>query len=239
MCTLTFLPSTKEKIFTFSRDEQNSRKNAVPKFHQIKNKNIFFPKDERKGGTWIATDAELFVCLLNAKHRDEISKSYQNSRGNVVLDRFQYDHNDLFFENLIVNDTAPFTLIIFNKKEEILIEISWDGIEKTLRNLDLEHPKIWSSSTLYSINVAEMRVNWFQNFLNTTENKPDDIWEFHQKKHTENLEHNILMKRNDGRETTSISQLKFTNQVCSFRYLDLKNTTQKEEQWNIQDLQLH
>lgn len=130
-------------------------------------------------------------------------------------------------------------MIIFNKKEEILIEISWDGIEKTLRNLDLEHPKIWSSSTLYSINVAEMRVNWFQNFLNTTENKPDDIWEFHQKKHTENLEHNILMKRNDGRETTSISQLKFTNQVCSFRYLDLKNTTQKEEQWNIQDLQLH
>ena len=130
-------------------------------------------------------------------------------------------------------------MIIFNKKEEILIEISWDGIEKKLRNLDLEHPKIWSSSTLYSKNVAEMRANWFQNFLNTTENKPDDIWEFHQKKHTENLEHNILMKRNNDRETTSISQLKFTNQVCSFRYLDLKNTTQKEEQWNIQDLQLH
>ena len=239
MCTLTFVPTNDKKIFTFSRDEDVSRKNTIPQNYSVKGKKIFFPKDERKGGTWIATDAELFVCLLNAKHHSEISKNYQNSRGNIVIERFLFENNNIFFENLILRETAPFILVIFNKTEETLAEISWNGIEKKLKNLDIKLPKIWSSSSLYSKDVAELRKVWFQNFLIKKENNAEQIWEFHQEDLSENLEQNILMKRNDGKETTSLSQIKFEEQLCNFQYLDVKTRNKTEEKWSFPDLQLH
>lgn len=240
MCTLTFLPFSSKKIFTFSRDEDVTRKNTMPEFHLINGKKIIFPRDDRKGGTWIATDSELFVCLLNAKNIDEnTEKIYKKSRGNIVLKRFDFTDNDAFFEKICLDETAPFTLIIFQKKENKISEISWNGERKEIRTLDPEAPKIWSSSTLYSEKTRKLRENWYTDFLSKEELYSKNIWEFHQKKHTQISEINILMKRKDGKETTSISQVIFDEKGLSFRYVNLMETVLKEKEWKIQDLQLH
>lgn len=239
MCTLTFLPSIEKKIFTFSRDEEISRKNTIPQYHFVDDKRIFFPKDERKGGTWIATNTELFVCLLNAEHLENLNKKYTESRGNVVLNRFVFNSNKEFLENLKLENTAPFTLIISNSKEKNLTQISWNGVEKTLLNIDANEPNIWSSSTLYPILAQNKRKTWFKNFLENKDITSENIWKFHLADHTTEKEENILMKRNDGKATISISQIIFEKDNCEFRYLDVLNSQKKEQKWSIKDLQLH
>ena len=64
MCTVSFVNSNQKIIITSNRDEQIVRPSIEPKNYLINDKNIFFPKDTKAGGTWYAIDEEANILVL-------------------------------------------------------------------------------------------------------------------------------------------------------------------------------
>jgi len=239
MCTLTYLPKKEGFILTSSRDEVYSRPTTIPKRYTIFDQNVIFPKDEFKGGTWLVLGENRVICLLNGSEKDfEIKEHYHESRGTLVLNHFKFQNSHSFFQDESFENVAPFTMVIFSLKDEMIIqEISWNGSEKTMRFVNSAEPKIWSSTTLYSKDKREERKIWFSDFLkeNRTLTKKD-LLNFHQKEHTEESATNILMKRRDGKQTTSISQINVNATEKSFLYHNLLDQTTTKILWTKEEM---
>ena len=65
-----------------------------------------------------------------------------------------------------------------------------------------------------------------------------DLLNFHQKEHTAESATNILMKRKDGKQTTSISQISIDTTERSFVYNDLLNQTTTKILWTKEEMDL-
>ena len=228
MCTLTFTPKKSGFILTSSRDERANRPTIPPKNYEIKGQNFIYPKDEEKGGSWLVLGEEMVVCLLNGSFTESFLKNkYQESRGNIVLKRFDYETSGLFLEEESFEELPPFTMIIISFKNNLkLEEISWNGRSKSRTEIDHTFPKIWSSSTLYNEDQRAERELWFTEFLqNESEISEEKLLNFHQKQHSTNSAKNILMKREDGKQTTSISQIIKREKNVKFFYKNTLNNT--------------
>jgi hypothetical protein len=188
MCTVTFLPiSNTEFILTSNRDEALQRKSALPfQAYKIAHRTVYFPKDPKANGTWIAHDrAGYTLCLLNGAYQKHESKSnYKKSRGIVLLDFYQYNNPFLFARQYDFEGIEPFTLTMANIDTSIgkvfLYELQWDGIASKLRECNSHEPQIWSSVTLYSTAVISERQKWFSDWLtNNPDYNQQDILHFH------------------------------------------------------------
>ena len=58
-------------------------------------------------------------------------------------------------------------------------ELVWDGVKKHFIKL-IQEPKIWSSSTLYTDQMKEMRKDWFREWFIGRSMNPDSILDFHK-----------------------------------------------------------
>ena len=188
MCTVTFLPLNKrEFILTSNRDEDVLRARALPvQEYLINNRTIFFPKDPKANGTWIAYDVKGYtLCLLNGAYEKHIPKNeYKKSRGLMLLDFYNYNEPEDFVEHYDFNGIEPFTLIMAYSCSDTdkvkLYELKWDEKEAKLYKHDSALPQIWSSATLYSIEVVEERKMWFANWIEKNSSYTnDDILFFH------------------------------------------------------------
>jgi hypothetical protein len=220
MCTVTYLPlGNDEFCLTSNRDETPSRQ-PMELYHDEAN-NLLFPKEPKHGGTWISASADnRLVCLLNGafqKHKHE--PPYRKSRGLVVLEYFDYS-TPQFISNYYFDGIEPFTMVIFDNGK--LYDFRWDGIEKHLKELDTKLPHIWSSSTLYSDEVKEMRLSWFQDWLNSEMPKNAvEILNFHKTAGADDIENGLIMSRNNNLVcTVSITQVIKSFDYFSFSYLD-------------------
>jgi hypothetical protein len=229
MCTVTYLPTDSGFLITSSRDELNFRHTLPPDKHQIVHQQIVFPKDELAGGTWIASSKTRSVCLLNGAFTKHIrKKKYRKSRGVIMLENFEYKHVEDFVEKIYLDDIEPFTLILKEHNlNQHLYEFRWDGEQKHLANFDANQPKIWASATLYDEQVIKMRVNWFDNWLKEY-HQPIEIIDFHRQRKTNDIENDIVVKRNNGLQTVSISQIRFQERNHVFYYNDLISNKVKE-----------
>jgi hypothetical protein len=223
MCTVTFLPlSSNSFILTSNRDEQRLRETIPPKKYLENNVEMVFPKDKMAGGTWIGTSSKnRLVCVLNGgfiKHTRK--ESYKKSRGVIAKEILKEENFLQRIENLDLNEIEPFTLIIidWNKDELSLYELIWDEQIKHFSKLKNE-PKIWSSSTLYSDDVKEIRKKWFQIWIGENEFTSEKILEFH---HSEigDKEQSVLMKRSYV-ETVSVTSIKKDNKTVEMHYEDV------------------
>jgi hypothetical protein len=221
MCTATFLPLSKNSfILTHNRDEHIGRKlAAIPKIYDIKDAKILYPTDTHANGTWIVTSTNNYtLCLLNGgfiKH--ESKPPYRLSRGKVVLDFFDFNNVASFIANYNFAGIEPFTLILIESKDQIILhEIVWDGCQIHANLLDAATPKIWCSTTLYSLGQRNQRTKWFTNWLenrcaNYVLTNCADIITFHKNKPDIKLE-GFLIEREDNKITVSIS--------CVFKTID-------------------
>ena len=223
MCTVTFLPlSNNDFILTSNRDEQRLRETLLPKIYKEDGVEMLFPKDKVAGGTWIgASSKKRLVCVLNGgftKHkRKEI---YAKSRGLIAKELLKENSIQPYLENLDLLGVEPFTMVIvdWNNNELNLIELVWDEHEKHITKHKNE-PKIWSSSTLYTDEIKELRNNWFQQWVNENEFTSEAILQFH---HTEtgDKEQAVLMKRSYV-ETVSITSVKKMENTVEMIYEDI------------------
>lgn len=223
MCTVTYLPlGNNNFILTSNRDETPLRKTISPKTYFENGVELNYPKDELAGGTWIGTsNKNRLVCLLNGgfiKHTR--NKYYKMSRGIIVKNILSADDGVAFINNFDFTDIEPFTLILVDYNLQLeTYELVWDGTTKHFTKL-AQKPRIWSSSTLYSDEMKQLRKDWFANWISeNTEFHQEKILEFHQNENLGNAEISPKMKR-DFVETVSTTSIKKENNKVEIMYFD-------------------
>lgn len=98
----------------------------------------------------------------------------------------------------------------------------WDGQQKHLKKIDALKCHIWSSATLYNKTTQQNREKWFKQLLEKHPN-PDKtlLFQFHHTKKDVDAKNDMVMKRANGLETISISQVVVENKRANFSYFDL------------------
>jgi hypothetical protein len=208
MCTVTYLKSESGFILTSSRDEKTSRLTVPPHWYEIGHKKLLFPKDLIAGGTWIAqSEEDQSICLLNGAYSTHIKKpNYKKSRGKVVLELFDKGKPEDIWQKMELTGVEPFTILSI--QEGVFFEFRWDETKKFCKEIDANAPQIWSSATLYDLETTKERENWFDSWLKNKETiNPANLFDFHTAKHSDDILKNIVLKRPDGIETISITQI--------------------------------
>ena len=195
---------------------------------------MYFPKDSLAGGSWISVNKNgRTVCLLNGAFVPHKRKAkYAQSRGNILIEVASYENSpENYFKEKILSEIEPFTIISVEKKNREIKHFSefiWDGNQKYFRQLDSQKSHIWSSVTLYSEEHRELRKNWFKGFLKQINGSisPESILNFHSTSHIDDDSINVVMKREGGLKTVSITQIVSTDLENKMKYLDLHNNSE-------------
>ena len=224
MCTVSYLPTKNGFVLTSSRDEAVSRPTLPPTEYTHNDTTLVYPKDEIAGGTWIATsDKKRIACLLNGafeKHKRNLP--YSRSRGQVLLESFEYERIAAFCASTNLENVEPFTLVLIDYSATFeLVELRWDGTQKHVKKIPFAQSTIWSSATLYDKSAREMRSTWFTDWLQQkTDDTVSHIFSFHTNKHGSDAKTDVLMQREGGLQTLSISQIVVADGSAHFLYYD-------------------
>ncbi len=224
MCTVSFVCSNNKIIITSNRDEQVLRPAIEPKNYLINNKNIFFPKDPKAGGTWFAIteNATVLVLLNGASEKHKWQPPYRKSRGLILLDIISSFSPINEWKEINLLEIEPFTLVLF--QDQKLYQLRWNGLMKETVLLDTNKNYVWSSSTLYPKNIRDKRSEWFYHFLETKpEISENEMFNFHRYTENENSENGLIINRNDNLKTLSITQTVLEDNKVSLMHYDLLN----------------
>ena len=223
MCTLTYIPLTKDSvIITSNRDESLMREKALPPaIYEINNLKIVFPKDPLGGGTWIATTENgVTANLLNGAFEPHLpSPPYRKSRGLILLEVFQFNSPLEFCSEINLDQIEPFTLVIFSPT--IIAELKWNGNKKFIREYDKNSPLLWASEQLYSRENIIKRQKWFEQLLQERELNQNIILNFHENAGEGDAENDLKINRGNTLTTLSITSVKINSEAHEMFYKDL------------------
>jgi hypothetical protein len=231
VCTVTYLPvNEKEFILTSNRDEDIARQAALPvQEYNISGRTIYFPKDQKANGTWIAYDTKGYtLCLLNGAFEKHTTKNnYKKSRGIMLLDFYAYNDPKKFATHYDFNGIEPFTLIMAyccSETDKVLLhELKWDEKKAHLLVHDSSLPQIWSSVTLYHPEIVEERRNWFSDWLNSYKTYTnDDVLFFHHFGGNGSSENDLIINRGT-KKTVSICCIHKNSTHTEIIYEDIHN----------------
>lgn len=234
MCTVSFVYSNNKIIITSNRDEQVIRPALEPKNYLINQKQVYFPKDPKAGGTWFAVDehANVIVLLNGASEKHQWNPPYRKSRGLIVLDIIGATDPKLKWETIGLENIEPFTIVLYCQNE--LFQLRWNGVEKESVKLNSKENYIWSSSTLYPKNIRETRAHWFANFLNTKkEIHENELFDFHRYTEDANKENGLVINRDNLLQTLSITQTVIEKNKVVVLYHDLLGSKETSQSFLI------
>lgn len=225
MCTVTFLPGPAGFILTHNRDEAPSRSpNHISRAKIRGGDTLLFPRDTKAGGAWVAAaKSGKTACLLNGafvKHHH--SPPYRRSRGLLLLDFFEWENTDDFFQHYDLEGIEPFTFLFFQKNE--IVELRWDGSRRFLKNLPPNEPHFWCSATLYPPEMQARREQVFRDWLSqnkTLRPLPSALCRLHLTGSVGDPENDFVMNRGGRVRTVSISQVLGNDAYLQMRYFDL------------------
>ncbi len=224
MCTVSFISKNNTYYITSNRDEHRKRPASLePKVEVINGIKILYPKDPKAGGTWFAINNKgVAVVLLNGAFTKHISKGpYKMSRGLIVLNTASAENSLEYAARMDLEGVEPFTLVLFQGKK--LVEIRWNGTEKSSKELGIHENHIWSSATLYDTAAIKKRETLFTKFLATNrDHNGDSIIDFHRN-NNEDYENGFVIDRDTGLKTFSITQAVIDVKGAVLDHLDLQN----------------
>lgn len=225
MCTVSYIPTANGNLITSNRDEHNGRGMALPPISEtIGNIKIIYPKDPKSGGTWIAAkdNGEVAVLLNGAFENHEKQPGYRESRGTVMLKIIRSRTPLHHFEQMDLSGIENFTIILYKKNS--LTQCRWDGTQKHIAQKDPKKPHIWSSVTLYSEIVRKQREQWFSAWINKTKDiNQHQAIDFHHVAGDGNMINNMVMLRENGISTVSVTSIFVGHTDINMIYEDLKN----------------
>jgi uncharacterized protein with NRDE domain len=226
MCTVSYLPLADGYILTSNRDEWNKRPNALaPQVYSLFGQEITFPKDPQANGTWIAMSQNFTLCLLNGafvKHHH--NPPYRLSRGLVLLDFYQYLSVDKYIKEYNFNKIENFTLLIKSNTDNAFHELRWDGTQIHCSELNYQEKYIWSSCTLYTDEIIAERKAWFKEWNKEHSTyKQEDIINFHRFAGKGDEGNDVIMKRDNGVQTVSVTSIVREKDKMEMRYIELAN----------------
>ncbi|NIJ52277.1 NRDE family protein [Dyadobacter arcticus] len=222
MCTVSYLPGQSGFILTSSRDEKITRPIArLSDPVMIHDHEVTFPQDPLGQGTWIASSNTRTVCLLNGAFKSHKPRPpYKHSRGLVVLHAFDYFSLQSFAENYNFNGLEPFTLLLIEVGE--LLVLRWDGSQLFVTEKNPSQKHIWSSATLYKPEIIKKRQDWFDRWISSTEELSlDSIRKFHLTAGDGDPENAIRMRRDNLYETVSLTSVVRSGTEMDMIYEDL------------------
>lgn len=238
MCTVTYIPASKENPFvlTSNRDEKDFRPTQQPAGYRHNGLLVTYPRDEKAGGSWIAINEKGKVaCLLNGAFAQHTKQEFHTtSRGTILVEFAASERNSHeYFSGINLARVEPFTIVSFeyiNSLVQDFTEFIWDGQNKHFKQLNPNSHYIWSSVTLYNEEHQKMRKEWFVKFYK--ENKaiitPERILNFHLGKHTGDNSVNVIMQREGGLKTVSITQITPDEAKLKMQYTDLNKHSLQE-----------
>lgn len=98
-------------------------------------------------------------------------------------------------------------------------ELIWDEVELHIRELEWK-PQIWSSTPLYTREIHQVRIGWFNKFIEETPQiSSEEIWKFHHIAGNGDKTMDLIMDRGVV-HTKSITQVVKKEEV-EFRYEDV------------------
>ena len=251
MCTVTYLPRPSGFILTHNRDEAPSRSpQTIVREKTPGGDTLLFPRDRKAGGTWIATSRHgRTACLLNGaflKHRHE--PPYRRSRGLILLDFFDWENPDDFFQDYDFDGVEPFTFLLFEQHSGVeklrrVSEFRWDGQQAYLKNLPLDQAHFWCSSTLYPPEMQIRRQQVFRDWLalhepgnpfttnhliTSQQSRIQPITQLHLTGSVNDPENDYKMNRAGKVQTVSLTQIIVDGKNARMRYFDLLGGNRSE-----------
>lgn len=224
MCTVTFVPSRGTVILTSSRDEKNTRKEALaPEVYATEKGSLLYPRDGDAGGTWIAGHENgNAVVLLNGANIAHISSPpYRRSRGVMLLELIKDPMPYSYFRHTTFSGIEPFTLILIETHR--LWHCWWDGDESASRELPFDQPHIWSSATLYDSTMMRLRQQWFREWLDAHPHPgTEEVMDFHFTGGIGDPNIDLQMDREGVVSTVSISCLHLREKEMEMHYHDIR-----------------
>lgn len=243
MCTVTYIPAAENRGFTLTsnRDEKVFRPTKPPAIAWYNHIKVAFPQDAKAGGSWIAISEKGRVCcLLNGAFTSHQKQEHHTkSRGKIVIELAStaLDVGTLFKSTELQN-VEPFTMVVIEQAhgQIILSEFVWDGKQKYYRELDKNTAYIWSSATLYNAESRHERKSWFDGFIANSGDdvSPEKILDFHTSKHTDDHALNLMMKREGGLKTVSVTQVTGHDESVKMKYWDLMQKEQYEVEFVVE-----
>ncbi len=226
MCTVTYLPLGKDEfILTSNRDESPMRTTVIPKIYIESDVKLRFPKDELADGTWIGlSEKKRLVCLLNGGFKEHKRGSYYRMSRGIIVKRILTSENAVEYINCFdFSEIEPFTIVLVDWNSQLeTYELVWDGEEKHFTKLEQE-PRIWSSSSLYTEEMKEVRKDWFTDWLiENGQFHQSKILKFHQDTELGDPDISLKMKRLFV-ETVSTTSVKKSGSKINMIYLDHLN----------------
>ena len=225
MCTVTLIPTQENNfILTSNRDEALDRKTLPPEFYRVNETRMLFPKDAVAGGTWIGiSNKSTMICLLNGGFEaHKRLDAYRQSRGVVVKKILEANNLEKAVLEYNYKGVEPFTIVAANWKSDLLFfELVWDGRQRHFRKLEKE-THIWSSSTLYTKDIKELRETWFATFKRENNLTPDTLLDFHKNAGIGDKNKDLQIDLG-FLKTRSITQIVKTGEELSMRYENLQN----------------
>lgn len=225
MCTVSFIPAKNRVFLTSNRDEQYTRRPALPpRSYSFARTEMVFPRDGAAGGSWIC----LCSCghagvLLNGAFRPHAKKDrYRKSRGLVFLDIMDSNTPLQRFLTAPFSGIEPFTLILWQQNS--LFECRWDEDEhKYCRNLPANRPYIWSSSTLYDQDARMKREVWFSRWLDRQASPTlEEVLRFHRFAGEGDPGNDLFMNREGQLMTVSITGMELSPGGGIMHYTDTR-----------------
>lgn len=228
MCTVSFFQNEEGVIITSNRDENLSRSAALaPHTYDVAGQRLSFPKDTQHQGTWFCVNnhsKDVGVLLNGAATKHVSQPPYRRSRGLVVLDLFSQQQLVQAWHGIDLDQIEPFTLVVF--ANATLYQWQWNGSNKTTHVLPTNQAHIWSSATLYSPEVRQMRQQWFSDFVHTTPPPitASKVLHFHTHTQAHNRENGLLMQRQSHNiSTQSVTQYVAKNDQAHLTHLNVLN----------------
>lgn len=215
MCIVSFYKVNNQVLLTHNRDESIHRpSSSVVEERIFGNQSYFSPVDQEKQGTWIFYSSQYVACILNGGKTKPaaLKNEYKKSRGIVLLELLNYKSVEEFVQNQDLKGIAPFTIVVYDRKNEKTFLLFWD--ENTLEINDLTNQDFVfrASSTLYSLDKMIELEKKFPTF-NTI--RVDEIFKLHE---------SVKMKDGDvedGKATTSITQIFVEQELIRMKYCPL------------------
>ena len=234
MCTVSFIYKGNEQfVLTSNRDESPMRETLKPSIYNALDTKMMFPKDAVAGGTWIETsDKKRVVCLLNGGFEKHLRlPKYRHSRGVVVKDFLASTNITETVAKYNLDLIEPFTIVIVDWNTTVqLFELVWDGTQKHFQKLPLT-PHVWSSSTLYTEEMKEMRRTWFESFQKQETLHATSLLNFHKTAGIGNPDVDVIMDRGVVK-TISITQVEKTADIITMNYYDLVKDSHNVRSFN-------
>lgn len=225
MCTCTFLKDeTGRFVLTTNRDELASRPTAAPAVQLIDGLKVLFPKDLLAGGSWVGfAENGIIACLMNGAEREQpwLGTTAKKSRGQVLLESFQFTEAAQFFKSQDFKEIHPFTLLHLNTQLQVLEAIKWNGQEKWMESFDIDQAHIWSSYTLYPEDQRKERAAMFNDWRKDKSHlNADAVLKLHRSTKAEN---GLRLTDSKAVNTVSITQLILNPEQGEMKYELMSN----------------